>query len=161
MRILRVLKLLKELEQWKLIIHTASALFGPFYNLVMVMFTLFFLFATVADRLFGGLMTYNSPSLLNDPSVPSSYVDMNFNDYMSSFITLFHLMVVNNWFVTVNIYVGLSNGHKSVRIYFILFYISCVIIILNILVAYVIDMYASVDNLYNVNNSENIENNEK
>lgn len=57
-------------------------------------------------------------------------------------------MVVNNWFVIVDIYVVIS-GTGWTRFYFILFYFLSVIVLLNIMVAFTIDMYSSVESLYN------------
>ena len=55
-------------------------------------------------------------------------------------------MVVNNWHVIAQIYVNIT-GHRFVLWYFIVFYICSVMIMLNIIVAFVIDMYSSVDTL--------------
>ena len=56
-------------------------------------------------------------------------------------------MVVNNWMVQVQMYVDIMDGNKYFRIYFALFYYFSVIIGINIVVAYAIDMYSSVERL--------------
>jgi uncharacterized membrane protein YgaE (UPF0421/DUF939 family) len=66
-------------------------------------------------------------------------------------MTLFALMVVNNWMVITEMYVAASaddgyNG-KYARFYFGLFYYFAVIIGINITVAFIIDMYSSVERL--------------
>lgn len=38
-----------------------------------------------------------SPEITHDDSIPDNYVLNNFNDLATSFVTLFMLMVVNNW----------------------------------------------------------------
>ena len=71
----------------------------------------------------------------------------------SSYMTLFVLMVVNNWMIITQMYVsaidaemGNSNG-KYARFYFGLFFYFAVIIGINITVAFIIDMYTSVERL--------------
>ena len=62
-------------------------------------------------------------------------------------ITLFGYMVVNNWFITVGMYVDIT-GTTWTRVYFISFYVLSVAVILNIVVAFAIDMYSSVESNY-------------
>jgi len=145
-RALRILKVLKEVRQWRIILQTIDALISPFYTLTLVQFLLFYLFVIIGDRLFGGTVSVNSDEIFKDQSIPNIYVYMNFNDTLASFVTLFALMVVNNWFVIVNVFVGAS-GTSMTKIFFILFYVFSVILIINIIVAFVIDMYSSVEEL--------------
>ena len=75
----------------------------------------------------------------------------SFNDMISALVTLFSIMVVNNWFIIVDMYVA-QKGNDAIysilyRSYFYIFYYLSVLIALNILVAYTIDMYASVERL--------------
>jgi len=72
---------------------------------------------------------------------------MNFNDLMSSLITLFVLIVVNNWYVIVAMCVDIKDGNTLVRYFFVIFYYFGVIIGLNIIIAFAIDMYAAVKRL--------------
>lgn len=72
---------------------------------------------------------------------------MNFNDFLSSMLTLFALMVVNNWMVIVDLYVQVSDDNNWVRVFFCLFFYFSVIIGINIVVAFAIDMYSSVERL--------------
>ena len=72
---------------------------------------------------------------------------MNFNDLVSSYITLFVLIVVNNWYVIVAMCVDIKGGNKLYRYFFVVFYYFGVIIGLNIIIAFAIDMYAAVQRL--------------
>mmetsp|Transcript_22401 Transcript_22401/g.19903 ORF Transcript_22401/g.19903 Transcript_22401/m.19903 type:complete len:396 (+) Transcript_22401:695-1882(+) len=146
-RALKLLKLLKEVQQWNVLIHTINALVSPFYTLCSVSLLLYFLFAVVGDRLFGGQISTLQKEIFKDSSVPDNYVEMNFNDLFSSMVTLFALMVVNNWFMIVQVHTNIQ-GHNYGRWFFILFYFSSVVVMLNIVIAFVIDMYSSVDELY-------------
>ena len=66
---------------------------------------------------------------------------------MSSIITLFVLIVVNNWYVIVAMCVDIKGGNLFVRYFFVIFYYFGVIIGLNIIIAFAIDMYAAVQRL--------------
>ena len=102
---------------------------------------------------FGGEITEDSAMILADSSIPDNYFLMNFNDLMSSIVTLFALVVVNNWYVIVAMCVDVKSGKTWYRYYFVLFYYFGVIIGLNIVIAFAIDMYAAVCRLENEKNA--------
>lgn len=84
--------------------------------------------------------------------MPATYHLDNFNDFISSMVTLFTLMVVNNWMVQVSQFIYVTKGEYNenlVRFYFILFYYFSVVIGINLVVAYVLDMYDSIERLNN------------
>lgn len=55
-------------------------------------------------------------------------------------------MVVNNWFVTVDMYTNIMGeaSYMWVRAYFVLFWITIVLIQLNIIIAVVLEIFGSV-----------------
>ena len=122
-------------------------LLGPLNNLIIVMMTIFYVFAQLGMIIFGGKIRENSTQIIHDSSIPDNYYLMNFNDLMSSLITLFVLIVVNNWYVIVAMCVDIMNGNTLVRYFFVVFYYFGVIIGLNIIIAFAIDMYAAVKRL--------------
>ena len=65
-------------------------------------------------------------------------------------------MVVNNWMVQVQMYCE-AMGNDAYRWFFIAFYYSSVIIGVNLFVAFVLDMYASVERL-DAEKTETLEN---
>ena len=89
-------------------------------------------------------MTYEVYKLKLESSYPAFYWTMNFNDFGSSLIVLFQQMVVNNWWVVVNMLVDI-NGHTIlVRMFFTSFWITIVLILVNIMIAIVLEIYGSV-----------------
>ena len=72
----------------------------------------------------------------------ADYYPNNFNDVASGIVTLFELLIVNNWFV-------ISSGFEAVtptwwaRLYFISFWVVGVLICLNVVVAFAIDSFLS------------------
>ena len=111
-----------------------------------VVMLIYYFFALLGMSLFGGLIRRDMPEI-NGTDIPSTYHLDNFNDFFSSLITLFTLMVVNNWYVQVEMFVLVCAGNKWYRYYFIAFWYFSVIIGINIFVAFALDMYASVERL--------------
>ena len=67
----------------------------PFsYGLFSVLLIIFFCFSILGNHLWGGLIHTNT----NIPDgVPPLYIYNNYNDIGSGMITLFELLIVNNW----------------------------------------------------------------
>ncbi|XP_070577948.1 two pore calcium channel protein 1-like isoform X2 [Ptychodera flava] len=67
------------------------------------------------------------------------YCNNNFNDILRSFVLLFELTVVNQWHVLASGYVLTSS--KWARLYFVFFHITVVIVLMNIFVAFVLEVF--------------------
>jgi two pore calcium channel protein len=109
----------------------------------MALYCVYYTFAVLGTIFFGGKVTTQSAQT-TDQSVPAFYYLMNFNDFGAGIITLFPLMVVNNWFVIVQVYVDIT-GTRVTRLFFIAFWFFSVMIFLNIVVAFALDIYSSVE----------------
>ena len=66
---------------------------------------------------------------------------MNFNDFGASLVTLFHIMIVNNWYVTVDM-ITFDLGNNWVKVYFASFWVTVVLVMLNIVTSFVLEIYA-------------------
>mmetsp|Transcript_13705 Transcript_13705/g.23372 ORF Transcript_13705/g.23372 Transcript_13705/m.23372 type:complete len:337 (-) Transcript_13705:187-1197(-) len=145
-RALKLMTLLYEVRNMRIIIETMRNLVMPLLNLLGVLLIIYYFFALLGMFMFGGRIRKGMPEIVNDPGIPDNYYLDNFNDLLSSLITLFTLMVVNNWMVQVQMYVAVM-GSTSYRLFFGCFYYFSVIIGINIVVAFTIDMYSSVERL--------------
>ena len=143
-RLLKLLSLLYEVKTMRIIFETIKNLLGPINNLAAVMVTMLYVFAQLFMAMFGGEVKEDSPQISHDSSIPDYYYLINFNDLLTSLITLFILIVVNNWYVVVAMFVDIKGGQTGYRYFFIVFYYFGVIIGLNILIAFAIDMYSAV-----------------
>ena len=61
---------------------------------------------------FGGRITRETEEIRNNDATPDRYTLNNFNDLPSAFVTLFELMVVNNWFINVELYMSITNYNQ-------------------------------------------------
>ena len=93
--------------------------------------------------LFGGRIYPEQPAIKYSSEIPSYYYLLNFNDVFSSYITLFALMVVNNWMEIVGMYAIVLNTNQ-VRWFFLTFYYFSVMIGINIIIGFAIDMYVAI-----------------
>ena len=70
--------------------------------------------------------------------VPASYILMNFNDFAAALVTLFALLIVNNWQTMMDATVAICG--PAARIFFISWFILGHTLMLNLVVAYVLDV---------------------
>ncbi|CAI2359144.1 unnamed protein product [Moneuplotes crassus] len=147
-RCLRMLNLLKEVREWRQILKTIDALLGPFYTLLVIQFLVFYFFSIIGDRLFGGDVTMAENPIFQENAVPTTFVQINFNDTLSSFIGLFCIS-----FAIDSLEISFQN------MFFLVYYILSEMVIMNIIIAFVIDIYAAIDNIYNerAEKSENLQ----
>jgi hypothetical protein len=88
LRLLRVLYLLSEIRQFDVILATFLKFKRPFINLFISLYTVYFIFSEVGMFLFGGIITTQSAQVY-DPSIGALYYLMNFNDFITAYVTLF------------------------------------------------------------------------
>ena len=100
--------MLFELRNFRVIILTIVNILGPFWAILCIMMTLFYVFGIIGLYFFGGKITTSTDYIVMDSSVPKLYYLCNFNDLANGFLTLFELMVVNNWFVIADLYIGIT-----------------------------------------------------
>ena len=144
LRSLRLCRILRKFEIFDLTFRAAATIGPRVMALTYLLLWLLFLFSWIGNTLFGGLIN-------DDPKLPqkaqlavseygtTGYYDNNFNDFPSSFVILFELLIVNNWMV-------LSAGFEAVtgywsEIYFVLFWWAGVVIVLNVVVSAVLDAF--------------------
>ena len=95
--------------------------------------------------LFNGKLTYHVWFSELQGSYPQFYFLMNFNDYASALFVLFQQMVVNNWWVVVDMtYDYCGRSYFVTHTYFISFYFVVCIILVNIMISIVLELYGSV-----------------
>ena len=111
--------------------------------------SVFYFFAIIgmeihAGRLFDGCCQetpvaayYSSARPCAGPA--SLYWMNNFNNIVNAYITLFELLIVNNWFVVMDGHVAVTN--RADRAFFIFFYLIAVVVVINVVVAFLLDTF--------------------
>ena len=101
-RVMRISPFLTELEQWNFFARAVTVMKGPFLNLVFSLFSVYFLWTIVGIEIYGGLVDtqlFVEIDRLNgdNTEIGPTYMWLNFNDFASGLITLFSMMLFNNW----------------------------------------------------------------
>jgi len=134
-RSLRLFKYMTPLRHLFLII---TRLIPTFWQIFMLLLIVYYVFAVLGMWLFGGIIYTSNPALAGSSFASGSYWPLNFNDFVSGLVTLFVLMIVNNWYILCSGYM-LAAGTSWASAYFVLFFLVCNLIVLNILIALVLD----------------------
>ena len=95
-RNLRLMSLMWELEDFRKITETFKRFSKPFVTIMFSLYTVMFFYAVLGELLFSGIITIDSVEHAQI-STSKMYYLINFNDLYASMITLFHVLVVNNW----------------------------------------------------------------
>ena len=112
---------------------------------MIIMFSLYsvlFFYAVIGEFFFGALITTDSVQVYSIDASNMYYL-INFNDMYASMVTLFHVLVVNNWNETTEMYTVISESNWP-RVYFTTFWVICTLIMLNIVISFVLEIYGSI-----------------
>ncbi|CAH3122380.1 unnamed protein product [Porites lobata] len=171
LRVLRLVKIIGQIKRFVGFLFENFQLFQVVVGTVMqigpamgtygaIMFVLYYMYAILGMELFGGLIKSEGSYPSSDSNGTSEenvtefcgniklngsdfyadrYCNNNFNDILRSFKVLFDLMVVNQWHIITQGYVRVTN--KFARIYFLSFHLFCVIVVLNIFVAFILEAF--------------------
>eukprot|EP01017_Pseudomicrothorax_dubius_P002868 TRINITY_DN10257_c0_g1_i3.p1 TRINITY_DN10257_c0_g1~~TRINITY_DN10257_c0_g1_i3.p1 ORF type:complete len:332 (-),score=46.94 TRINITY_DN10257_c0_g1_i3:49-1044(-) len=136
-RIVRVLQIFQFIKAYRIIFETISKLIPLFVDIFGVLFFLFYFYCVAGIHIFGGKL--NSSVVLSDKGVPNDYIYNNFNDFASGLVTLFELLMVNNWNVQMLMFAYIF-GSDKIKLFFISFYVFGFILALGIIIAFIIDV---------------------
>jgi hypothetical protein len=144
-RLLNLARIFARIDETKLVIKTFVSLVPSFSNLLGVLVVVYYVFSMLGITLFGGLVYAENSSIFDDTVIPPNYIYNNFNDFPSSCVVLFELLVVNNWWVIARVFSNATNNYALW--FFLAFYLIAPFIVLNILISFVIEMFNSQANL--------------
>lgn len=148
LRSLRLIDLLRQnVHRYRDILGPfAFIIFKRFTSVMLVVLIVYYFFAIIAMELFGD---YDLRDCCKNSSIEAYYQLApagpgqlfyylnNFNDLASSYVTLFELMVVNNWPIIMRSYV-IVTGSQLTSLFFMVFFMISLLVI-TIVIAFVID----------------------
>uniref|UniRef100_A0A3P8NCA7 Ion transport domain-containing protein n=1 Tax=Astatotilapia calliptera TaxID=8154 RepID=A0A3P8NCA7_ASTCA len=153
LRPLQLLRLFKIKQRYRNVLDTMFELFPRMASLGLTLIIFYYSFAIVGMEFFADVVY---PNCCNTSTVADSYRLINntqgnktvleegyyylnnFNNILSSFVTLFELTVVNNWYITMEGVTSMTS-HWS-RLYFMTFYIVTMVV-MTIIVAFILDAF--------------------
>ena len=148
LRSARTPRLLRRLPQLRRLGRAFALVIEAATSLSVMLFVSMYVFAALGLALFGGHVRTDSTSWQYQALVASGfggsgettgYWAMNFNDMASGFLTLFQLLVANNWNVFADGFVAVSG--PSARWFFVVYYVFSKIMVFNIVVAVVLSVF--------------------
>nr|XP_023897245.1 two pore calcium channel protein 1-like [Quercus suber]XP_023897246.1 two pore calcium channel protein 1-like [Quercus suber] len=115
------------------------------------------IYCSLGVQIFGGIVNAGNASLDGTDLSDDDYLLFNFNDYPNGMVTLFNLLVMGNWQAWMQSYKELTGTAWSLT-YFVSFYLITVLLLLNLIVAFVLEaFFAEMD----LESSENFEEQDK
>jgi len=140
-RVLRLLRLFGRLERFNVIMTTIFQLVVPLINLFAALAVVSYVFAVIGMLVWAGKMTPLNPALNNTEYAELEYWGNSFNNYGESLVTLFELMVVNNWHVIAAGFAAAST--QWAWLFFMLFHLVTAVVLVNILIAVILDGFVA------------------
>ena len=114
---------------------------SPFLSVLFSLYLVIMFFKEIGMWCFGGVVRYyHIEEIINDGGNGLYYL-LNFNDALSGMLTLFAVMAGNNWNSFTDMYCALV-GNNWPRLYFSLFYMTTIMIMLNIVISFVLEIYS-------------------
>ncbi|RHY25861.1 hypothetical protein DYB32_008041 [Aphanomyces invadans] len=140
-RCLRLFRLIINVRGYRLIFTTWFRLLRFGMHLLLLLFCHMYMFALLGNQLFGGRI---SPAGMrtafpDDPYTQADYMANNFNDMPGAIVTLFELILVNNWVVIAGGHVAVTSTYA--RWFFIAYHVLGVTFLLNLVVASILDAF--------------------
>ncbi|MED6154975.1 mitochondrial thiamine pyrophosphate transporter [Stylosanthes scabra] len=139
-RMLRLIRLLMHVKQFRGFVATFLTLLPSLMPYFGIIFCVLCIYCSVGVQIFGGLVNAGNPKLLASDLADNDYLLFNFNDYPNGMVTLFNLLVMGNWQVWMQSYKELT-GTSWAYAYFISFYLITVLLLLNLVVAFVLEAF--------------------
>ncbi|KAJ9456394.1 Two pore calcium channel protein 1 [Diplonema papillatum] len=135
-RLLRCLRIICENKYFRYILKTFMNVLPVFGAYIAALMIVYYYFASVGMLLFQDVEIPYGTAYSN-----SNYYALNFNSFWNSCVTLWCLMVVNNWFIIVDGYRAAKGDW--VLLYFVTFWLISVLLLMDIVTAVVVEVWGS------------------
>ena len=138
LRIFRIFRLGRTSNNVRSLYQTMWRLIPTFVMHALALLVVYFEFGQLGMALWKGKVYRGNPVLDGSGFQSIGLYDVsNFNTFGNAILTLFELMIQNNWHVIADAFERVSNW--AVWIYFVTYNISTAVVIINILVAFILD----------------------
>eukprot|EP01091_Cochliopodium_minus_P012193 TRINITY_DN3640_c0_g1_i1.p1 TRINITY_DN3640_c0_g1~~TRINITY_DN3640_c0_g1_i1.p1 ORF type:complete len:720 (+),score=129.50 TRINITY_DN3640_c0_g1_i1:31-2190(+) len=135
-RLLRVIRLLYQIETYRFLMIALARTFPLFSSLIILWGINISFFCFVGMVAFGGRIFEGNVDLQTGPFVGSNYFCYNFNDFPNSFVLSFAIQINNNWNNLMDGVERSSSGYA--RFFQICYWILTIVINMNVLCALII-----------------------
>ena len=139
--VLRLLRILVQVSYLRLLTSTMLDLIWNVRGFFGIIIVVYYLFAFLGMELFTDV---DGPSTKcgHTPAYDGLlYFANNFHDFASSLVTLWDVMVVNNWFIFLDKFACDSRFGKWAKLYFIAWWLVSAIICMNLFISLVLEIF--------------------
>ncbi|XP_065919465.1 two pore channel protein 1-like isoform X2 [Dysidea avara] len=146
---LRFLRLIRFNKRLRAIYNTLAILFPQIINIVVLLMLIYYFYAIIGMEILSGEVEPGCCNLLNGTTGVQDYYTgngsnvfylNNFDSISQSYVTLFELMVVNNWWIIMEGFHA-GSGRRSTRAFFIFFHLTTSVVI-NVAIAFIVEAFA-------------------
>ncbi|XP_042971938.1 two pore calcium channel protein 1A-like isoform X1 [Carya illinoinensis] len=139
-RMLRLIRLLMYVQRYRAFIATFITLIPSLMPYLGTIFCVLCIYCSLGVQIFGGIVNDGNASLEGTELADDDYLLFNFNDYPNGMVTLFNLLVLGNWQIWMQSYKELT-GTSWTLAYFVSFYLITVLLLLNLIIAFVLEAF--------------------
>ncbi|KAB1209932.1 Two pore calcium channel protein 1 [Morella rubra] len=139
-RMLRLIRLLMHVQRYRAFIATFIGLVPSLMPYFGTIFCVLCIYCSLGVQIFGGIVNSGNASLEGTDLAEDNYLLFNFNDFPNGMVTLFNLLVMGNWQIWMQSYMELTGTSWTVA-YFVSFYLITVLLLLNLVVAFVLEAF--------------------
>ncbi|GMP54562.1 hypothetical protein CsSME_00019699 [Camellia sinensis var. sinensis] len=139
-RMLRLIRLLMQVQRYRAFVATFLTLIPSLMPFMGIIFCILCIYCSLGLQIFGGLVNAGNPKLEGTDLSDNDYLLFNFNDYPNGMVTLFNLLIMGNWQAWMQSYKELT-GTSWAYAYFVSFYLVTVLLLLNLVVAFVLEAF--------------------
>ncbi|KAI4378321.1 hypothetical protein MLD38_015812 [Melastoma candidum] len=139
-RMLRLIRLLMYVKRYRAFVATFLTLIPSLTPYLGMICSVLCIYCSLGEQIFGGLVNAGNAKLAETDLAANDYLLFNFNDYPNGMVTLFNLLVMGNWQIWMESYKELT-GTSWTLVYFISFYLITVLLLLNLVVAFVLEAF--------------------
>ncbi|KAI3499044.1 hypothetical protein L1887_34836 [Cichorium endivia] len=155
-RMFRLIRLLMHVQRYRAFVATFLTLIPSLMPYMGTVFCVMCIYCSIGIQIFGGIVNAGNPDLPSTDLADSDYLLFNFNDYPNGMVTLFNLLVMGSWQVWMQSYATLT-GSGWTYVYFISFYLITVLLLLNLIVAFVLEAFFAESELEEEEDKNEIE----
>ncbi|XP_009357873.2 two pore calcium channel protein 1 isoform X1 [Pyrus x bretschneideri] len=139
-RMLRLIRLLMYVQRYRAFVATFLTLIPSLMPYLGTIFCVMCIYCTLGVQVFGGIVNDGNALLGGSELYENDYLLFNFNDYPNGMVTLFNLLVMGNWHLWMEGYQEITGTWWSI-VYFVSFYLVTVVLLLNLVMAFVLEAF--------------------
>ncbi|XP_014510519.1 two pore calcium channel protein 1 [Vigna radiata var. radiata] len=152
-RMLRLIRLLMHVKRYRAFVATFLTLIPSLMPYLGIIFCVLCIYCSLGVQIFGGIVNAGNPELESTALAENDYLVFNFNDYPNGIVTLFNFLVTATWDEVMTSYTELT-GTSWTYLYFISFYLVTVLLLLNLVIAFVLEAFFAEMDLESSESSE-------